>query len=222
MPLGQEQGALRYRDDIRPIMIDLVRKNEPKKVAAIHRKAVGYYKERASVDDRAEELFHRLALGQATRTLDRHWFLGAEKRLQSSFDDLPLLSVPSVGSLGCSDIVGICLDFGNGESDPVVLTVGLEPELESCLQDGLGSEYQVVVEPAGTPLDYVTVSIGSQTQTLCSGCVAGPGISFDLADPVWALSVGDHDLKPRQASGRNYKQNLDEAVEAISRFIAEL
>ncbi len=37
----------------------------------------------------------------------------------------------------------------------------------------------------------------------------------------WAED-GDHDLKPRQASGRNHKQNLDEAVEAIASFIEEL
>lgn len=119
----------------------------------------------------------------------------------STFDDLPVVEVPSAGTLGCSEIVGICLLFEGGGGDAAVVTVGLDPDLSTCVQDGSGSEYQVVVEPPGTPLDYVTVTIGSQTQTLCSSCVAGPGLSFDLSDPFWNLSPGNHDLQVLVGAG---------------------
>jgi len=36
------------------------------------------------------------------------------------------------------------------------------------------------------------------------------------------LTDGDHSFKPRKASGRSLEENLDEAVDAVANFIAEL
>ena len=47
---------------------------------------------------------------------------------------------------------------------------------------------------------------------------------YELADTIrlhWAAD-GDHDLKPRKASGRTAEQNWDEAVEALDRFFRSL
>lgn len=44
----------------------------------------------------------------------------------------------------------------------------------------------------------------------------GPGVHLHL------VQDGDHDLKPRKASGRTRKQNWDEAVEAIVAFLRAL
>jgi uncharacterized protein len=44
----------------------------------------------------------------------------------------------------------------------------------------------------------------------------GPGVRLHQ------LPDGDHDLKPRKASGRTRKQNWDEAVDAIAAFVREL
>ena len=119
----------------------------------------------------------------------------------SSFDELPDITIPSSGTLGCSEVLGICLLFEGGSGDGTAVTVGLDPDLGTCLADGSGSEYEVVVEPHGTPLEYVTVTIGSETQTLCSSCVAGPGLSFDLSEPSWNLSPGHHDLQVLVGAG---------------------
>lgn len=47
-----------------------------------------------------------------------------------------------------------------------------------------------------------------------SGYALSPSIEV-----VW-LEDGDHSFKPRKSSGRTEEQNLDEAIEAIARFVA--
>jgi len=48
------------------------------------------------------------------------------------------------------------------------------------------------------------------------------GYSLSPAIRVHWIADGDHSLKPRARSGRSEKQNLDEALEAIAEFVAEL
>ena len=57
-------------------------------MASIHRRAIHFYSKRDSVVDRTEELYHRLALGQATKTLDRRWNDEAGARLDAALDEL--------------------------------------------------------------------------------------------------------------------------------------
>jgi len=48
--------------------------------------------------------------------------------------------------------------------------------------------------------------------------------SYDLSPAInlhW-LEDGDHDLKPRKASGRTHAQNLAEAVDAAAAFVARI
>ena len=57
-------------------------------------------------------------------------------------------------------------------------------------------------------------SLGSRTD------VAGYRLSPAIA--VHWIGDGDHDLKPRKASGRSHAQNLAEAIAAIAAFAARL
>lgn len=84
-----EDGSLRHRSDIRRVMLDLLRQDEPEKVAQIHRRAVDYYKTKEGAAARAEEIYHRLALGQQQRTLNERWIPGVEDYLRSALDELP-------------------------------------------------------------------------------------------------------------------------------------
>lgn len=78
-----------HRADVRSIMLPRLTEDDPLTTASIHRRAVRYYSQRVDVTDRAEELYHRLMLGQSKPTLDRRWDDQALPHLVSSLDELP-------------------------------------------------------------------------------------------------------------------------------------
>ncbi|MFJ5776395.1 hypothetical protein [Streptomyces sp. NPDC093094] len=87
------RDAVVHRGDVRQVMLTLVRRDRPSVVEQIHRRAVRYYALLGTDDDpveaRAEELYHRLALDQSTRTLDGRWTDAAGPRLEGAMDELP-------------------------------------------------------------------------------------------------------------------------------------
>ena len=87
--VAYDGDALVHRSDVRQDVLPLLQDEDPAGVASIHRYAIRFYSKRDSVADRAEELYHRLALGQATRTLDRHWDDKAGARLDAAIEELP-------------------------------------------------------------------------------------------------------------------------------------
>lgn len=84
--------ALVHRADVRAVMLPLLRRDDPATVDRIHRRAIAFYRARPDFTDRAEELYHRLALGQATSTLDRYWMPDAAPLLEPAMDELPASS----------------------------------------------------------------------------------------------------------------------------------
>jgi hypothetical protein len=84
-----EGDVLVHRADIRQDILPLLASEDPAAVASIHRYAVRFYSERGTVVDRTEELYHRLALAQAPRTLNRRWDDEAGARLDAALDELP-------------------------------------------------------------------------------------------------------------------------------------
>ncbi|WP_263631642.1 ATP-binding protein [Streptomyces sp. 8L] len=93
-PVPGELTAL-HRADVRRTMLPLLGKEEPGLVREIHERAVGHYTARgtdqAGTDpqDRAEELYHRLALGRPTAELDARWTDEAGGLLEPAFEELP-------------------------------------------------------------------------------------------------------------------------------------
>jgi hypothetical protein len=87
-----DDGSLRHRSDIRRVMLDLLRQDEPEKVKEIHRRAVNYYKLKEGPAARAEEIYHRLSLGQQQRTINERWLPGVEDYLRSAIDELPFMA----------------------------------------------------------------------------------------------------------------------------------
>jgi len=82
-------GTVRHRADVRSAMLPLLERAEPTKVARIHRAAVAYYRRKPGVEAKAEELYHRLALGQSSRVLDKAWDRVAAASLEPALDELP-------------------------------------------------------------------------------------------------------------------------------------
>ncbi|WP_327725440.1 lipase/acyltransferase domain-containing protein [Streptomyces europaeiscabiei] len=87
------QDTVVHRGDVRRVMLPLLRRGHAGIVDRIHRKAVRYYAllytQRPSTENRAEELYHRLSLAQATHTLDERWTDEAGALLEDAMVELP-------------------------------------------------------------------------------------------------------------------------------------
>lgn len=91
-----EEGALLYRPEIRQAMIRLLKQDKFGEVRQLHRAAIAYYElldrnaktNEPNLLERAEEMYHRLALGENdTWQLDRYWLPGIEQSIAASKDD---------------------------------------------------------------------------------------------------------------------------------------
>jgi hypothetical protein len=86
--------AIRHRPDIRRIMLRLLRQDQPEKVRQIGQNAIRYYADEYDRGhrpfiSRAEEIYHRLALGENPEEVAARWEPGVEKYLQTALEDLP-------------------------------------------------------------------------------------------------------------------------------------
>jgi hypothetical protein len=98
--LAEEVALVRWGDnpdelELRPELRRIVRedftmdqKSEAQRVE-IHTAAVAFYSRRESPQDRAEEIYHRLALGQDPDLVDRRWLSGVEQFLWDAVGELP-------------------------------------------------------------------------------------------------------------------------------------
>jgi hypothetical protein len=86
-----QADALRHRPDLRQLMLRFMERTDKDRVPLIHRGAADYYRERNLTDpiERAEEIYHRLALGEYGPKLDERWLSGVETWLFSALEELP-------------------------------------------------------------------------------------------------------------------------------------
>ncbi|KQX50792.1 MULTISPECIES: trypsin-like peptidase domain-containing protein [unclassified Streptomyces] len=70
-PAGPQ--AIRHRADLRTIMLRLSDSARTDLMRAVDRSAVAYYAAREGARDRAEEIYHRLRLGENPRTVEARW-----------------------------------------------------------------------------------------------------------------------------------------------------
>ncbi|MCK7625274.1 AAA family ATPase [Streptomyces sp. RS10V-4] len=82
-------GAVRYRGDVRAIMLRLPGGDRTEVMRAVERRAVAYYAARDGVEARAEEIYHRLRLDEDPRRVEERWLPGVERFLAGSRQDLP-------------------------------------------------------------------------------------------------------------------------------------
>ena len=83
-------GSLRYRDDVRGPVLELLARESPAQVRRIHEHAVGYYARQSGPAERAEELYHRLMLQQPDEELEDRWTPEVERFIASAVDELPV------------------------------------------------------------------------------------------------------------------------------------
>jgi len=85
----EDDSSLRYRDEVRRPMLALLINDKPTEVEAIQRAAIDYYTESQEVADRAEEIYHRLMLGQPSEMIAQRWLRGVESHLGAAVEELP-------------------------------------------------------------------------------------------------------------------------------------
>lgn len=83
-----EFGTLKYRPEIRQVMVRLLQQDKFEEVRSLHENAIDFYYDKAGTEARAEELYHRLALGvDETDVLDKRWVNGIEQSVSSTLDE---------------------------------------------------------------------------------------------------------------------------------------
>ncbi|MCP3139788.1 hypothetical protein [Pyxidicoccus xibeiensis] len=94
----EDDTSLRYREEVRRPLLELLARDKPEEVRAIHQAVVEYYRKRDLPDpvERAEELYHFLMQGTGIdpayveRNLAGRWLPGVESRLSSALDEIPV------------------------------------------------------------------------------------------------------------------------------------
>lgn len=82
-------GALRYREDVRRVILADLRADQPELAALIDRAAIDHYRTQTGSIARAEEIYHMLASGADHDFVDARWEAGVEPYLVRAIEELP-------------------------------------------------------------------------------------------------------------------------------------
>ncbi|QEH31752.1 hypothetical protein OJF2_02170 [Aquisphaera giovannonii] len=87
----ERDGVLKNLPDVRVVLLDMLAHGgwAAKMARRIHRNAVTFYERFPDLESRAEEIYHRLQLGQSQKALQQRWLPGVERLLRESLDELP-------------------------------------------------------------------------------------------------------------------------------------
>ena len=82
-------NSLRHRTDIRRVMLELMENQDRNLVKTIHQAAINYYsKNGITAEDRAEEIYHRLKLGEDPSSVGERWMTGVEDYLGDAIPEV--------------------------------------------------------------------------------------------------------------------------------------
>ncbi|MFD8546487.1 ATP-binding protein [Streptomyces sp. NPDC059649] len=80
--------AVRYRGDVRAIMLRLPGGDRTAVMREVERRAVAHYAARDGLEARAEEIYHRLRLDENPRTVEERWLPGVERFLAGAQQEM--------------------------------------------------------------------------------------------------------------------------------------
>ena len=81
-------ASLRYRDEVRRPLLDLMTQDRRDMVMNLHRIAFNYYDNLEDTVSRAEAIYHGMMLDFAPRRLDRHWRAGVDRYLIGAIPEI--------------------------------------------------------------------------------------------------------------------------------------
>lgn len=90
--------VLVHRPDLRQKMLEFIERDKPAEAEQINRLAVAYYTGRETLQDRAEEIYHRLKLKENAGEVESRWLPGIEPFLRGAIPELPVESRPILAS----------------------------------------------------------------------------------------------------------------------------
>ncbi|MBB2671536.1 UNVERIFIED_ORG: lysozyme family protein/DNA/RNA endonuclease G (NUC1)/V8-like Glu-specific endopeptidase [Rhizobium esperanzae] len=87
---GQDSDRLSIRPDLRRTVLEGFRNDRGSTETRldIHTAAVAYFASRTGIEDRIEEIYHRLWLGQEPHDIDARWLTGIEPGLRNAVEEL--------------------------------------------------------------------------------------------------------------------------------------
>jgi hypothetical protein len=88
-PVSGTSKEIRYRQDIRMIMLRERKEALPQQAREIHQRAVQWWRKQTGTLARAEELYHRLRLGEGVKKMESRWIHEAGQLLRSTLEELP-------------------------------------------------------------------------------------------------------------------------------------
>lgn len=93
-------GSVHFRSDLRRTMLALLTNDDNSAgiMKQIHGGAVRFYEAQEGVLARAEEIYHRLCLGQSSDKIAARWLPGIEDHLRGVLDELPMDAQPILAS----------------------------------------------------------------------------------------------------------------------------
>jgi hypothetical protein len=83
-----DAASVRHRPELRRIMLPLLERDRPDTVATIHHLAIDYYAPHEDAVSRAEEVYHRLSVGQPSSVVDARWIPSVSGHLSGALEDL--------------------------------------------------------------------------------------------------------------------------------------
>jgi hypothetical protein len=190
-------GGLRHRPDVRRLMLDtLLSFVDPNTVVAIDRGAVEYWSRQAGPVARAEEIYHRLRLGEPREVLDSHWNEAAAPYLTDALEELPARE-----RLWLAERLGATVDPAlRREADLADWEAQAALIAESCLRAGDAAQALAVLHERSERRPGGTLPLLELEALRALGRVAGVAEARALAERARALA--EHEALRALAAGK--------------------
>ncbi|TDD65477.1 ATP-binding protein [Jiangella aurantiaca] len=172
--------VLRHRADVRRVMVRLVAEDRAEATRELERRAVAFYAASRRPEDRVEEVYHRLRLGQGAQEIEARWLSELAPLLDGVADELPARSAKLLARLQRSMPAE-----ATAQDDQADWEHRTADEAENLLTQGYAAEALTLLSArrpwtTGSPLHAVRVEALLRTGDLAQ---ARQAVADALAEP---------------------------------------
>ncbi|MFD0270842.1 AAA family ATPase [Streptomyces sp. NPDC127106] len=199
-------GTLRHRSDLRSIMLRQTDTARTGLMRRVGERAVAYYAAREGPAARAEEIYHRLRLGENPRDVDERWEPGVERHLGSAVQDMaPRAAAFLSGHLGGHIPGGVLRDADQEDWERITAQ-----EVDDLLTQGLTEQAAARLAERrpwtpGSPLYPLLVATLERSGQLKEA----RAVAEDAADLAEQARAADAQLELLLLSGRLAEEDGD-------------